>query len=146
MLYQIREYFDYSSCHILNYCFSIGLMIFFLRGVTQKSQHLASFYFSIVEYHHGIRNSRALILSSLLLSIEYILCILLIVPYLKHFTSLLICGVQIYYLYLMINNYDKTSESNCGCYSNLPRKVDFRSLMVSGTVLLVSVMNMLIER
>ena len=105
------------------------IIIFYTyKQYVKKIEKKVVFYKNIEELNISKSKKINLIITSLLLTIEVTIIISLIYwPY-RNLGIILGIILQMFYLIILIKNFNKEFKNNCNCYNNIPKNVDIRSV------------------
>ncbi len=123
---------------ILEWIFSILLALLFYKNAMKKKHHIFSFYKSMSEYRFFKEGLALRVISSLLITCDFVIALVILIPIYRPAISLLGIAIQLFYFFIMIINYNLYSDNNCGCFIiNTPYSVSFKDITINLSIMFV---------
>lgn len=120
---------------IISTILSISLVLIIYKSFIKKLERKLLFLKNIEEIKLSNSKIINLLISTLILTSE-ILVISMIISWIYRNIAILIgLLIQIFYLIILILNYNKEFKNNCNCYSSIPKKVNMKSLFNNITII-----------
>lgn len=126
---------------MLVYTISIFIFIVFLKSSVSKIRNPYAFVVLLQEYNFFKNKNLLIIMSSILIVVEFICGFWLLIPNTQVVGVLVGLFLQITYLIMMIRNYGQTFEASCGCFEfNTPQKITLKNIIVNIVIMFLLIL------
>lgn len=114
---------------IMTIIFRITIALIIYKSFIKKIQRKFLFFKNIEEIHISKNQTiNILITTTILISEISIITIIIILWNYRNIAIIIGVILQMFYLGVLIKNYNIEFENNCNCYSNIPKRADFKSI------------------